>query len=275
MIGEDPASDAFTTKIPGYARASVGRADITASVDALAFVCEAIADRGSLYNYAASRPGAETLRGRGTLYVVPGPHERRWLVRRLTHGGLLAPISGDRFLLTGTPRPLNELRLSWELRELGVRTPRVQAAIVYRSAFFYRGEIAREHIDQAVDLAALLFADIDRPSIERQAALDAAGRLLGRLHQVGLVHPDLNLRNILIETADAGLHAHILDLEKCRRVERVTADQRRRMLGRLRRSARRFEGRGGAAISASEWEVFDAAYAEGMGGGDRPSRAGL
>ncbi len=263
MIEENRARDSLATDIPGYARASVGKADILATADALAFVRDAIAARGSLYDYAASRPGAETIRGRGTLYIVPGPRGKRWLVRRLSHGGLLAPITGDRFLRTGRPRPLNELRLSCDLRESGLATPRVHAAVVYRSGVFYRGEIAREHIERAVDLAALLFADAPWTPSERQAALGAAGRLLGRLKHVGLVHTDLNLRNVLIETAEGGLRAHILDLEKCRKVVRVTESQRRRMLGRLRRSARRFEERGGTAISEGEWEIFELAYAEG------------
>ncbi len=263
----------LTTDIPGYARASDGRADIIATSDALAFVREAIASAGSLYEHAASRPGVETIRGRGTLYVLPGPDGTGWLVRRLTHGGLLAPVTGDRFLRAGTPRPFNELRLSCELRELGLATPRVYAAVVYGSGIFYRGEIAREHIAPAVDLAALLFKDAERQPRQRQAALAAAGRLIGRLHEVGLVHPDLNLRNVLIETSDTGLRAYILDLEKSRRLGRVTTGQRRRMLGRLRRSARRFEQLGGAAISEREWEAFEVAYAEGGRDPGGPSAA--
>lgn len=258
----DLTSGTFTD-IPGYARASHGRADIIATSDALAFVRKAIAAAGSLYDHAASRPDAETIRGRGTLYLIRGPHGTPWLVRQLTHGGLLAPVTGDRFLRTGTPRPFNELRLSWELRELGLPTPRVYAAVVYYSGIFYGGEIAREHLSPAVDLAALLFSDIERPPRQRQAALAAAGRLIGRLHEVGLVHPDLNLRNVLIQTADTGFRAYILDLEKCRRIGRVTTGQRRRMLGRLRRSARRFEQRGGGAISEREWDAFEVAYGEG------------
>lgn len=262
MSGDASASNGLTTDIPGYRRAAVGRADIIATPIALAFVREAIAAAGSLYDHAASRPGADTIRGRGTIYLVPGPDDNRWLIRRLTHGGVLAPISGDRFLRIGRPRPFNELRLSWQLRELGLPTPRVHAAVVYPHGLFYRGEVARQHVAPARDLAALLFADPNRPRPERQAALAAAGRLLGKLHRVGLVHPDLNLRNVLIETTDGAPRAYILDLEKCRRVERLTVGQRRRMLARLRRSARRFEQRGGGAVSEREWEAFENAYAE-------------
>ncbi len=270
MSGDASASNGLTTDIPGYARGRRGRATIIASREALAFVREAIAAAGTLYDYAATRPGAETIRGRGTIYVVPGPDDKRWLIRRLTHGGLLAPISGDRFLRVGRPRPFNELRLSWQLRELGLATPRVHAAVVYLFGPFYRGEVARQHVARAVDLAALLFAEPDRPRSERQAALAAAGRLLGKLHRVGLLHPDLNLRNVLIEAADGAPRAYILDLEKCRSVERLTAGQRRRMLGRLRRSARRFEEKGGGAIDPSEWEAFESAYAGEEEAASRP-----
>ncbi len=248
--------------IPDYAHERVGAARVIARRDVLGFVSDAIRAAGTLYDFAVAQPDAETIAGRATIYVIPGPGHGRWLVRRLTHGGLFAPLTGDRFLRIGTPRPFNELRLSQALRDLGVPTPPVLAAAVYRSGLIYRGEVAREEISGAEDLSATLFAQPPRTPSQRLAAVSAAGRLIGALHRVGVVHPDLNLRNVLLEWRDGAPRAYILDLEKCRRVARTSPRQRRTMLSRFRRSATRFAERTGLRISADEWETFGRGYTE-------------
>ncbi len=262
MSGARRKRDQFPPAIPGYADERVGSARVIARRDVLDFVSDAVRAAGTLYDFALAQPDAETIAGRATIYVIPGPGDSRWLVRRLTHGGFLAPLTGDRFLRLGTPRPFRELLLSQVLRDMGVPTPAVLAAAVYRSGPIYRGEVAREEIFGAEDLGATLFARPQRTPSQRLAALAAAGRLVGSLHQAGVVHPDLNLRNVLLEWCDGAPRAYILDLEKCRRLPQTSARQRRLMLSRFRRSARRFQERTGLRISADEWEAFGSGYTE-------------
>jgi 3-deoxy-D-manno-octulosonic acid kinase len=244
----------------GYARGGVGATTLIARSDLVERLESLIRRWGSLYEWAAAHARANAIRGRDTLYIVPGPDDVPWVVRRLTHGGLLAPLTGRRFLRVGLPRPFNELRVAERLRELGVPTPAVLAAVIYRSGPFYRGEVARRALENATDLAGCLFGeglDVAR----RLEAMEAAGGLVGRMHRVGLVHPDLNLRNILIEWTVTKPTAHILDLEKCR-FARLGPLRRRRMLARLQRSARRFEEESGDTISAEGWKRFRKAYSE-------------
>jgi 3-deoxy-D-manno-octulosonic acid kinase len=245
---------------PGYVSLRIGGARIVVREADATFVRDALAEAGSLYSYAARHPDAQQMRGRQTLYVIPGPRAARWVVRRLSHGGLLAPVTGDRFLRACGLRPLRELRLAHELAALGIPTPPVAAAVVYPRGPLYRGEIAREEITGALDLGACLYGKARLAEPGRRAALAAAGRLVRSLHEAGLLHPDLNLRNILVQSPGAAPRAYILDIEKCRRVARLRAPSRKRMLHRLRRSARRFEERTGQRLSPEEWEEFRQAY---------------
>jgi hypothetical protein len=241
---------------PGYRRARIGRAEVIACEAAFSLVEAALSQAGTVYEYAARHPEAAAIEGRATVFVVPGPGAGRWLVRRLTHGGLLAPLTRDRFLGLGRPRPFNELLLSYRFRELGISTPRVAAAAVYPSGPVYRGEVAREFIADADDLAACLFADGGLEEALRSEAMAAAGRLVRSLFEGGIVHRDLNLRNLLVEWSGTAATAQILDIEKCSIQSALSEGQRRRMIERFRRSARRFEERTGRRLGDGEWQVF-------------------
>jgi 3-deoxy-D-manno-octulosonic acid kinase len=247
---------------PGYTEIRVDGARAIVRTPVLEFVRDAIRSHGTLYEFAAARPGAEKLRGRGVLYVIEGPGPGRWVVRHLHRGGLLAPLTRDRFLRVGPRRPHNELRVSCALRSLGIPTPEVLVSVVYPSGIIYRGDVARDEVPDARDLADCLFGEPSLDEADRIAAMAAAGRLVRWLHLRGVIHPDLNLRNILLEWAGRPPRPYVLDLDKCRTVARVPASRRRRMLRRLRRSARRFEERTGRRIGDHEWECFEMAYHE-------------
>ena len=247
---------------PRYVQAEIDGALAIVRDDVVGFVRQAVMAHGTLYDFGARHPEAQTLQGRGPLYVVPGAGRDRWVIRHLRHGGLLAPLTRDRFLRSRRPRPFNELRVAAHLRSLAIPTPEVTAAIVYPSAALYRGDVARLEVPGARDLAECLFGDPPLDAAERIVALGAAGRLLRWLHTRGVIHPDLNLRNVLIEWAGRPPRPYILDLEKCRIVARVPTRRRRQMLARIRRSARRFEARTGRHITDEEWHAFHTAYAE-------------
>jgi tRNA A-37 threonylcarbamoyl transferase component Bud32 len=247
----------------GYRSEELGKTQIVAREDVLEFVKHAINESKTLFDYAARHPDAEAVKGRQTLYMIPGPGAVRWVVRQLSHGGLLAPITRKRFLKSDRPRPFNELLLSVRLQQLDIRTPNVVAAVVYPSGLSYGGEVAREKIENALDLADCLFGKDDLEPMERAGALAAAGRLIGELHREDVLHPDLNLKNILIQSPTGQPRAYILDIEKSEIVSDLSGSQRENMLARFSRSAHKFEHRAGRRISADEWKIFRAAYKEG------------
>lgn len=229
------------------------------AADAADALEQAVAAAGSLYGLARQHQ-RRILEGRSRLYVMDAPGQGRWVVRHLTHGGALATLTGDCFPRLGFPRPFNELWLAEHLRGQGIATPRVVAATTHVHGLCYRGDIAREWLEQARDLASCLLGEPALDADVRAACLRAAGMLVRRVHDAGLFHPDLNLRNILIDWQDGAPEAMILDLEKCRLQPRLRQAQRQAMLARLARSLGKLSRNSAHRVTDREWAILTQAY---------------
>lgn len=240
---------------PGYVREwHEEDTELVASRVAAESVREALRD-GTMYDFAAHAPGARTMRGRGTAFAVLLPNGGpQVVVRRSRHGGLLAGITGDRFLApTRAPR---ELRTALRLERAGVPTPEVIAYATYPAGgALRRADIATREIEGGQDLGRLLSDTV--PGSERTESWTAVGRLLARLSAAGARHPDLNAANVLLAPADTGdIEAWLLD------VDRVWFDRPgdpRVMdanLRRLARSVRKWRDRWGAQIEESELDIL-------------------
>lgn len=192
-------------------------------------------DAGSFYEYAEHHPDARILHGRGVTYAVPLPESPvHVVVRRSRHGGLLAPITGERFL--GRTRAPRELETALRLERNGVATPRVIAYATYPdSALTRRADVLTAEVEGARDLAAEIMATEGRALGED--LITAVAALIASMTIAGARHPDLNIKNILVTHYDGGaVHAQVID------VDRVWFDQpgrprvTRRNLHRLTRS---------------------------------------
>ena len=254
-------------------------------------------EHGTLEAAAAAHPGSELLAGRGRVYSVPAPIRtveapsaagdrgaadggpwadgERWVVRHYHRGGAVAPILGDRYLRWGTPRPIRELEVGRQVEARGVPTPAHLAAAVYPSGIWYRGDLVTRHVPDSRDLAAVLFpggslqgpptGDGSRPedtTDQAQAAMEAAGRLFRQIHEAGIDHPDLNLKNILIAGTGPALVALVLDLDGARVGDGspVGDRARRRMIARFWRSGRKWERATGSEIGPALTAAFEAGY---------------
>ncbi len=250
----------MTPRVPEPYRASLARGGwVIAQAESMPFAWEAVSSAGSLFAYAATHPDREALPGgRGPLYQIPTPHGR-WVVRRCRRGGW-ARVLGDRYLRIGRPRPLAELEVSLQVRARGVPTPEVVAAALYPRGIFYRAEIATAYVPEACNLVTFLYGPERAEGEDRWVAWAAAGRLLRWLYSLGVVHADLNLGNILLECCGRPPRPYLLDLDRCRAVERVSPRQRRRMLKRFRRSAEKWSRKTGRPITKEEWQAFRRAY---------------
>ena len=91
----------------------------------------AVTIAGTVERFAFNQTDRHILHGRGQLVVTSVPGGVPVVIRRLRHGGMLAPFTRDRFLRAAVPRSVNELLVSHRLRSLAVATPRVLAALVY------------------------------------------------------------------------------------------------------------------------------------------------
>jgi hypothetical protein len=250
---------AGTAAPDGYTRFHLPGADIVALGAVAEAVRRAIGD-GSLYAYAAAHPARRELRGRGIAYAVPLPDGvTRVVIRHSRHGGLLAPVTGDRFL--APTRAPNELRTALRLAGAGVATPQVVAYAVYPAGpLFRRSDVATREVTGGTDLGTL-FA-VPRAVSELRVILDATAALLRALEQAGARHPDLNVGNVLIVPhADGSHQALVLDVDRVvfgRAGDRAIGESN---LRRLLRSAQKRRAAGAAVVSDGDL----AALAEAVG----------
>jgi 3-deoxy-D-manno-octulosonic acid kinase len=234
----------------------------------LAWMERTLGGGGTLHGWASEQADRRELTGRGRVYSVPAPlpgpdRRERWVVRHYYRGGAVARLLTDRYLAVGPPRPLLEASAAGAARERGIPTPAAVAGAVYPAGAFYRADIVTEEIPQAADLAHVLFGSDPTPAeVEREAALTAAGRLVRTLEQAGLLHPDLNAKNIVLHPAEDGPRAHLVDLDRCcARAAGVPAPAFP-MRRRLERSLRKFQMRTGRGLGASEWAALRRGFGE-------------
>jgi 3-deoxy-D-manno-octulosonic acid kinase len=214
----------------------------------------------TLHAWAGAHPDADTMAGRGAVYSVPapvpGPDQRaRWAVRHYYRGGFVARWLHDRYLAVGEPRPFLEALASDTARARGIPTPAVVAGAVYPSGAFYRADVVTELVPEAADLADVLFGD-NRLALPAEDALTAAGRLVRMLERAGVLHPDLNAKNIVLHTHPEGPTDHLVDLDRCCARSAGVPAPAFPMRRRLERSLRKFEGRVGRYLPHGAWTAL-------------------
>jgi hypothetical protein len=182
---------------------------------------------------------------------VPLPDgETRVVVRHSRHGGLLAPVTGDRFL--PPTRAPHELRTALRLAEAHVPTPEVIAYATYPAgAMFRRSDVATREVVGGKDLGDVLARAGDGEA--RTKALGATAELLRALERAGARHPDLNVTNVLIVATD-GLppRALVLDVDRVVFGERGDVRIGAANVRRLLRSAHKLRANGRITISDEE-----------------------
>lgn len=248
----------------------VGATEVVAAPPRAEALAEALAAQvarhGSLYAWARSVPQSRALRGRAPVPVAPLPGTDEVVaVRHAWHGGLLAPLTRDRFLLPS--RAPRELRQSAALRAAGVPTTVVLAFARTRLPLWRcTVDVVSRYEPAARDLGEVLAGApaAGGATFGTEEALAAAGRLLRQLTVAGVVHPDLNVKNVLLRRdAAGGCEALVIDVD----VARFTPHRRPRRvleanLGRLARSMRRQRERHGAGLSAAAVAAFADAVRE-------------
>ncbi len=220
-----------------------------------------------LYEVARAQvEGHAELEGRAPVFLLRSPPVDR-VVRHYVRGGTIASGLGDRYLRVGVPRPFREAVVSEQLRALDVPTPQVLAAAYYPAGAFYRGDLITEYVPNGVDVAELLFGADDDPTSEpfRIAVLREVGRLVASLCAIGIVHPDLNLKNFLVQQERGVTLAgrrppriHLLDLDRCRLRRRGSSPASgRRMKRRVLRSLSKWERETSRPLTPAERRALE------------------
>ena len=200
-------------------------------------------------------PAVETLGGgREAHPVVVLPSGEKAVVRRYHRGGWMRRVNESRYF--GGNRAFDELRATERARTGGVRTARILAAVERPRTMGYTAMLATLLIPGARDAAAWL---ADAEPERRAEMLRETGRQMAAMHEAGVAHPDVHLRNLLVAEANGGPEVWLLDFDKAR----VYADplpraRRAPDLRRLARSARKLR----ADVGAEGWAALKDGYGD-------------
>lgn len=209
--------------------------------------------------------GVSSFHGRGRLRFFHLDNGETALVRTYHHGGIFRHLTGD-FFFTWPPRPFKEVAVTAEVSRRGVPTLEVLGAWVERvGGPFYRGWLITRELKGAHDLWAALqsehYAEADGSPLLR-----AVARSIRHMHDQGVCHGDLNLKNIMVRREGNRIMSYIIDFDKARLFSReVPADRAEKNLGRLLRSVCKLDP-DRRRFPPAAWDCFLAFYREAGAG---------
>ncbi len=185
-----------------------------------------------------------TARGRSGVVSVPlGDGLPPMMFRRYVHGGVLADITRD--LYWGPGRALDELAVAEVARAGGVRTItpigvlcRQMHGPLWRMAFLSR------ELPDSEDMIHYCCRLTDYPpetaAREKRGAIGEAARQIRRMHDIGIRHADLHLKNLLLQRKEAGTpEVYVIDFDRATQSALLSNAERLSNLSRLARSVRK------------------------------------
>jgi len=176
-----------------------------------------------------------TIEGRAPHPIFETEELGRVIWKQCRRGGVVRHIFKDRFFRT--ERFLRELNTIRSARHAGVEVGEILATA-------FESGVAGTRVEQLIlfeentrDLATTL-ADRTLTFTERRNALGATASTLRRFHRAGLVHGDLNLKNILVSSSQVAVRAILIDLDPPPRLRRAAHSPEGNLLRLLRSWAR-------------------------------------
>lgn len=194
--------------------------------------------------------------GRGATAIVSGATGPPWRLKRMRRGGHAARLWRDRY--PSASRLLETLAASAAVLARGVPTARPVALILEKArGGMVRGAMAFEEIVGSEDLARLVVSR--RVTREDLATAIGAARAM---HDRGVVHPDLNLGNILLRPrAGAAPEVFVIDFDRASFTDGpLDFPARQAGVRRLERSCAKLSGSPGPLGAGSE-DLWYALYA--------------
>ncbi len=185
-------------------------------------------------------PKAGKFTGRGScLTFACEGIEGKVVARLYRHGGLIGRLAGS--LFRDQARPNNELALSAKAVSMGLRAPEALAVIKQEMFFsFFKAALLTKEITNAIDLinAVTDYKSCDFDILrEKRGIILKIAREVRKMHDIGICHGDLHLKNILIKRAGNGeLEPYIIDLDKSTYSQNLGIKKRLQNLFRLDRS---------------------------------------
>lgn len=190
-------------------------------------------------------------KGRGTTWFVRhGNHEL--VLRHYYRGGFISRFNRDCYLFTGleNTRAFKEYATLETLKAKGLRVPEPAGARVTQHGLFYRADLITRRIENAHDLLQCL----QTPAAD--SLIDSIAESISLLHKAGVMHPDLNIQNILVDSDNL---VWVIDFDQAKIIE-LSSNSKSAMLARLKRSFEKEVLRHGIKWSAENWALFEARY---------------
>jgi len=162
------------------------------------------------------------------------------LFARLNRRGGLARYFVENLYLGVRARPARELALAAEARRRGIPVAEAVGALVeWIAPIAYRGILLTRALP---GMTLWEFVRTDEDPDVRAYVMEQARQAIGTMHRLGLVHADLNLRNLFVTQSRESFAIVIIDLDQARLYRgAVAAALRGRDLARLRRSVRKLD----------------------------------
>jgi 3-deoxy-D-manno-octulosonic acid kinase len=180
--------------------------------------------------------------------ALPGKGNERIVIRHYRRGGKIQKLTSD--LYWGASRPLRELWIGYHAMVKGIPTAEILAACHTRIFWrFHRGDLISREIRNGKDLATYL-KSLPRhltgeKLLQKRKVIEIVGKLIRNMHDVGIFHGDLNLKNIVIQINDSRrIKGYILDFDKSFIKSNLNKNLRIRNLLRLNRSVEKFKATG-------------------------------
>jgi len=194
--------------------------------------------------------GDEAGLGRGNACFISGPFGDA-VLKRYFRGGQVARWNRESHLYTGVARsrPFREFHLLGWMVQQQLPVPSPLAALVDRQGWFYRGALITAVLPQTRQFSEI--AGQPDPDLKLWSAV---GQCIRRFHDAGVLHADLNVNNILLDTTG---QVFLVDFDKSRR---APGDEHWKLanLYRLRRSVDKLS-QPRAVINAG-WTALEAGY---------------
>lgn len=182
-------------------------------------------------------------RGRAGIVSFPLGDGPAMMVRRYFHGGLFAKFGRDLYL--GPDRALTELNVAAAAHAGGVRTPEPIGILAVQAAGpFWRAAFLSAEISESEDLihycCRLGEYPAETAATQKRGVIREAATQIRKMHDLGIFHADLHLKNLLLRRRTAGApEVFVIDFDKAMLGQPLTPEMRFRNLKRLARSVRK------------------------------------
>jgi len=208
-------------------------------------------------------PEFSLLKGRNLIPCVriKGSNERM-IVKHYEHGGLFRKITRDIFF--GDSRPFRELSVLEAASQKGLQVPEVLATRVSRIfGPLYKGEIAYKEIPDSANLLEYLNRLNEKTTKEKATLkselINSLAESIKKMHNSGIYHADLNMKNVLIQNVGEKIRVYLLDFDCSKIKENLTLRDRLSNLARFNRSCQKWR----APITSTDKLRFFLSYSEG------------